>query len=91
MWDGLSMWTKTDKDYVIDCEDGFLSNHVPHLSTHRDGGGAKLGLYQAHLNEVSFDCGSNEVDLGDDFGHDATISELQDGINRCFFIDSLKK
>lgn len=91
MWERLAILIQANKDDVIDREDGLTGNHVPHLSAHGDGGCAELGGNQTHLDEVAFNSGGNEVDLRDDLGHHTAITQLQDGIDRGFFINPLQQ
>jgi hypothetical protein len=91
VWFGLSFDTEVDKDNFIDRQDALAGNHVPHLRTHRQRGSTESRSCQAHLDQIPLDCGTDEIDFRYVLCDRPAITELNDGVNRCLFVDPLQQ
>ena len=78
---------EVDEDHFFHGEDAFARDLVAHFAGQGDGGAAELGGGDAQFDDVALARGADEVDFGDVLGDNALVAQLDDGVDRRFFVD----
>lgn len=87
VWLWFAVFTDVHEHNLLDGQDGFLREDVAHLSTQGDRGATEVDSSQAHLDEVALLGGSDEVDLGHEFGDHVLVAKLDDRVDCRLFVD----
>ena len=82
-----AVFAEVDEDHLLDREDALAGDLVANLAGQGDRGAAELGGSDAQFDDVALARGADEVDLGNVLGHHALIAQLDDRVNRRFFVD----
>lgn len=83
----LAVLAQVDEHNLFDGENGLAGKDIADFSAHGQRGATKGGGRQAHLDEVAQDGRRNEVNFRHVLGDGFAVSQLNDGVNCCFFID----
>lgn len=78
---------QVDEDHLLDGEDALAGDLVAHFTGQGDRGPAELGGGDAQLDDVALARGADEVDFGNVLGDHALVAQLDDGVDRRFFVD----
>lgn len=87
----FAVLVKVDEDQFFYGKDRLAGELVAHLAAQGQGRAAEFGGGDADLDDVALPGGGDEVDLRNEFGDDVRIVELNDRVQRRFFVDPLQQ
>lgn len=82
-----AVFAEVDEDHFFHGEDAFARDLVAHFTGQGDGGAAELGGGDAQFDDVALARGADKVDFGDVLGDNALVAQLDDRVDRRFFVD----
>jgi len=84
---GQAVLAQIHEDHLLHRQNALAGDFVAHLTGQGDRGTAELGGCDAQFDDVALARGADEVNLRNVLGHHALITQLNDGVNRRFFVD----